>query len=175
MLMAAVVGMALQRATAQDAESLTVEVGDCAELASPEARLACFDAQVEAARGARPGSDERRGPAVPSASAPPSEVRSEPVRTTASDFGLTERRESRERRESAPPPGEVMATVAALRETVPNSYVITLDNGQVWRQTQPLAYPLREGSEVRIYTTGRFGYRLTNRKLRGFIKVERVR
>lgn len=178
-LMAAVVGTAgLQRATAQDAENLTVEVGDCAELASPEARLACFDAQVEAARGARPGSDERRGPAAPSASAPPSEVRSEPVRTTASEFGMNESREMRERRErreGAPLTQELVARVTELRETVPNAYLITLDNGQVWRQTRPLAYPLREGHEVRVYTTGRFGYRMTNRDLRGFIAVERVR
>jgi hypothetical protein len=31
-------------------------------------------------------------------------------------------------------PLEFVATVTALRQTVPNSRVITLDNGQVWQQ-----------------------------------------
>jgi len=167
-------------ATAQDSENLTVEVSDCAELASAEARLACFDAQVEAARRARPGSDERRGPVAdePSAGAPapsertaPAEVRQEPART-AGPLGV--RTEQRDTRESDAAPSEIVARVAELRETVPNSYVITLDNGQVWRQTRPMAYPLRQGLDVRIFKA-RWGYRMTNPKLRGFIQVERVR
>lgn len=176
--MAAVVGMAARSpATAQDSDNLTVEVSDCAELASAEARLACFDAQVEAARRARPGSDERRGAAAevpstgvpaaaPSERAAPAEVRREPART-AEPFGLRTE-------ESDAASSEIVARVAELRETVPNSYVITLDNGQVWRQTRPLAYPLWQGLEVRIYKA-RWGYRMTNRTLRGFITVERVR
>jgi hypothetical protein len=92
------------------------------------------------------------------------------VRTVEPARSSTERRNSSESE-----PVEFVARVAELRETVPNSYLITLDNGQVWRQTRPLAYPLRAGHEVRIYTQGRFGHRLTNRELRGFIVVERVR
>ena len=96
----------------------------------------------------------------------PAEVRQEPART-AGQFGLPTE-------ESDAAASEIVATVVELRETVPNSYVITLDNGQVWRQTRPLAYPLREGLAVRIYKA-RWGYRMTNRELRGFIAVERVR
>jgi hypothetical protein len=180
--MATVVGMAaLPRVTAQDAESLTVEVGDCAELASREARLACFDEQVEAARRARPGSSEPDGAAAPSAppanaspppanaSAAPPVVRSERARTAAPNPGSNERRDSRDSE-----PVEVVTRVAELRETVPNTWLITLDNGQVWRQTRPEPYPLRLGYEVRIYSS-KWGYRLTHRQLRGFIQVERVR
>jgi len=59
---------------------------------------------------------------------------------------------------------------------VPNTLLITLDNGQVWRQTQPEPYPLRVGHDVRLYSTNWGGaYRLTAANLHGNIQVERVR
>ena len=56
---------AMQLAVAQ----VSVDVSDCVELTKPEERLACFEAQVEAARNAPPaaappargGSGRRRG------------------------------------------------------------------------------------------------------------------
>ena len=158
-------GGAAARRRAQGTENLTVEVGNCAELASPEARLACFDAQVEAARRARPGSDSAARQPPPARARLRSEAA---IRTGEDGPRRTSARTSRaraviaasSRSRSISWPG-----VAELGETVPNSYLITLDNGQVWRRTRPLAYPLRAGHEVRIYTQGRFGYRLTNREL----------
>jgi hypothetical protein len=64
--------------------------------------------------------------------------------------------------------------VTELRQTVPNAYVITLDNGQVWRQAHPMPYPLRTGLVVQVRET-RMGYRLTAPELHGQINVERVR
>ncbi len=74
----------------------------------------------------------------------------------------------------AEPPPEILGTIVALRETVPDSFVITLDNGQVWRQTAPKEYPLRVGHKVRVYST-RFGQRLSAQELNGFIRVEQGR
>ncbi|HEU4619493.1 MAG TPA: hypothetical protein VFV10_15760 [Gammaproteobacteria bacterium] len=53
--------------------------------------------------------------------------------------------------------------------------MITLENGQIWRQMTPEIYPLQEGFEVKIYPT-RWGnaYRLSVEELGGFIQVERV-
>jgi hypothetical protein len=70
---------------------------------------------------------------------------------------------------------EIFGTIAEIRETVPNSWLITLENGQVWRQTLPRRYPLRVGHEVRIYTARLGGYRLSSVPLNGFVRVERVR
>jgi hypothetical protein len=144
-----VAGMA-QPVAAQD-ESLTVEVSECVELPTPEERLACFEKQVEVARTAPPAQ------AAPAASSAAPAAR-------AGDAA------------DAAPPQEIVAKVAELRQTVPNAYLITLDNGQIWRQMRPLYYPLRPGSDVRIYQS-KWGesYRLTNPQLRGFIQVERVR
>jgi hypothetical protein len=71
-------------------------------------------------------------------------------------------------------PVEIVATVTELRPTVPNAYVITLDNGQVYRQAHPMPYPLRVGLVVRVRETN-FGYRLSAPELNGQINVERVR
>lgn len=71
---------------------------------------------------------------------------------------------------------EYVGTIASLRERLPNQYLITLENGQVWRQVYPEHYRLQPGHRVRIYPT-RWGtsYRLTVEELHGFIQVERVR
>jgi hypothetical protein len=76
---------------------------------------------------------------------------------------------------AAQAPAEIQARIAELRETVPNAYLVTLDNGQVWRQTVPKQYPLQAGHPVRIYYSRWRSYRLTNDTLKGFIQVERVR
>jgi hypothetical protein len=158
----AIVASAAALAQTSAHQSLTIEVGECVELALPEERLACFEAQVEAAR-------RESGGASPARSAGPAATTAEPARAEPDRA-----RGRREKRDDAADASELVANVAELRETVPNAYLITLDNGQIWRQTRPMAYPLQPGAEVRIYSS-RWGDRLTNRQLRGFIQVERVR
>jgi hypothetical protein len=144
---AAVFAAALQLAAAQ----VSVDVSKCVELTKPEERLACFEAQVEAARDAPPPQPAPAAAAAGSAS-------------SGRDTGNT-----------SDDPEDIIAKVTELRETVPQSYLITLDNGQVWRQTVPEYYPLRLGSDVRIYFSRWRAYRLTSPVLRGHIQVERVR
>jgi hypothetical protein len=78
--------------------------------------------------------------------------------------------------ESKTQPQEVVATITDLRVTVPNSYRITLDNGQVWQQTYPETYPLQTGQRVTLQGS-KWGkaYRLTGEGMNGFIQVQRVR
>lgn len=130
------------------ASAQAVDVSECVKLTTPEDRLACFEAQVEGARNAPlPKSGAANG--------------------GSTEFGVDGDEE--------PEVQEIQALVTALRETVPNAYLITLDNGQVWRQTVPKIYQLRQGSPVRIYYSRWRNYRLTNDQLKGFIQVERVR
>jgi hypothetical protein len=185
-----------QPAAAQG-ERLTVEVGDCVDLPTPEQRLACFEAQVEAARRApaAPPSAPATSAAPSAATAPtaaPAAASAAPAAsstaapatttiavpasssTAPAEFGFRERPEEEE--EDAPPPPEVHAKVAELRETVPNAFLITLDNGQVWRQTRPEPYlSLRVGQDVRIFFSRWRTYRLDSPQMRGFLQVERVR
>ena len=129
-------------------DPVTIDASQCVNLPTPEQRLACYESQVETARTA---------PAAPAAPA-----------ASASGFPGADQ-------EERPTPPDIHAKVAELRETVPNAYLITLDNGQVWRQTVPENYPLRVGSDVRIYFSKWRAYRLTNAQARGYIQVERVR
>jgi hypothetical protein len=71
---------------------------------------------------------------------------------------------------------EILSTIADVRETRPNTYLVTLENGQIWRQMRPKWYPMRPGQAVRLYpTTWGNAYRLTAEELNSFIQVERVR
>jgi hypothetical protein len=176
---------AVQWAAAQN-ERLTVEVGQCVDLPTPEQRLACFEAQVEAARGAPAG-----GQAAPAAAPPSREpapragdtARASPYGAEAgapsaagevpAEFGFREARRAEPEPAAVP---EVRGKIVELRETVPNAFVITLDNGQVWRQTRPDPYVmLRVGYDVRINMSRFRAYRLTSPATRGFVQVERVR
>lgn len=130
------------------APAVSVDVSECVKLTTPEERLACFEAQVQNAGNA------------PAPAASGSE-------TKAAEFG--------EAGDQEPDVQEIEARITDLRETVPHAYVITLDNGQVWRQTVPKNYGLREGIPVRIYYSRWRAYRLTNDQLKSFIQVERVR
>ena len=151
--------------------TVTVDVARCLELDAPEARLACFGAQVDEVL-------EERSPAVP-------EATSEAVETVEADPATAQRQEAAGRaaaapvaepaRDSEPESGEFFGTIVDIRERLPNAYVIRLDNGQIWEQTEPKRYPLRPGLEVRIYPT-RWGsrYRLTGIDTGGNIQVRRV-
>ena len=151
------VGAIRLAAAQQQGEAVSVDVSKCVELTTPEKRLACFEAQVEAA-GAAPVAD---GAAAAGSG-------------TAAADSASRGKEEEEEADAHPP--DVVAKVAELREIEPSAYLITLDNGQVWRQTVPQAYGLREGSDVRIYFSSRWrSFRLTNPELRRFIQVERVR
>ena len=130
---------------------MSVDVSECVKLTTPEERLACFEAQVEGARNAP-------APA-----------------TSGNSSASSGSREFGQQGDPEPEVQEIEARVTDLRETVPHAYLITLDNGQVWRQTVPKAYGLREGIPVRIYYSRWRAYRLTNDQLKSFIQVERVR
>jgi hypothetical protein len=142
--------LALQPALSQDSsQTVTVDVAQCVELESLAARRECFATQVDAVleNGAEP---ER----------PAEEI---------------------ETQTSKEPPAEAddreyFGTITSIRERLPNAYVITLDNGQVWQQVQPEAYPLRPGLDVRIYPTD-WGnsYRLIGAGTGRHIQVRRVR
>ena len=198
-------GMATQ-GNAQNAGSMMVDVGPCIRLESAIQRFACYEQQVEnTLTGSNqafrplvvPGSSTPAAPApAPAASGtlpptgqtaqmPPSAPMPAPATSTApapapavtsndpeASFGLSEAR-TRQRDEVR----ELHSTITALEETVPYAYLITLANGQVWRQTTPdSSYRLQVGHNVRIYPSGwGSNYRLSAEPLRGFVQVERIR
>jgi hypothetical protein len=182
--------LAAGSALAQRDRSLEVDVAECVEIESPAERFRCYESRVDAALDAAepPAPDEAppaesSSPASGSSRASSSEAPAPiPEREIAAeraaapdDFGLRQPDE-RESGEEGGEQQEFFGTIASLRETVPNRYIITLENGQVWRQMRPTFYPLRPGHRVRIYSTN-WGdsFRMSSDELNGFIQVERVR
>ena len=160
--------MYFEHALAQDpASPVTIDAARCVELASPEQRLACFDAQVEsAARGERSESGSPApaaagvSPAGQQQSAPTVAVARVPPQNAAADV----------------PANEWVGTITSLRLRAPNLYLITLDSGQVWSQQVAERYSLRVGQRVRVYES-KWGSskRLEADGVKGFIQVELVR
>ena len=168
-------GAAIGAGAQQPTGPVAVDVSECVKLTTPEERLACFEAQVEDSRKApAPAATAAPAAAATTAAAAASAAPASPVAAGAAsavsvdEFGL-------DNGDLEPAGQEIQARVTDLRQTVPHAYLITLDNGQVWRQTVPKNYGLREGIPVRIYYSKWRAYRLTNEQLKSFIQVERVR
>jgi hypothetical protein len=121
-------------------------------------------APAATATSASPGAS----PPASSASAPPASAKS----PSADNAGFR----NQSAREAQPAVPDIVASVSELHETVPNAWQITLDNGQVWRQTIPQRFALKSGQRVTLRGS-KWGssYRLTADTLNGFIQVERVR
>jgi len=194
--------LAVRAASAQGAPvSLTIDVGDCLNLKSPGERFDCYERHVEAAKAAnRPAASAAPPPSVapvtapvptaaataPTASAQPPQARASAPASTASptappavaSTGTASSATDTEGfpQRSSPPPPDIVATVTELHETVPNAWLITLDNGQVWRQNIPQRFALKPGQRVTLHGT-KWGssFRLSADALNGFIQVERVR
>lgn len=90
---------------------------------------------------------------------------------TEENFGLKEKKKNNDEDVV-----ELISKITALNERLPNRYLITLENDQVWWQKVGSRYQMQVGDEVRIYPS-RWGgaYRLTVVDQSGFIQVERVK
>lgn len=160
----------------QENETLSVDVAECVDLDSEAARFACYEERVNAARASGASATAAQGSepeiAAPSASA------AEPAPSAAAEATASRNvsAEATSQEADEPEAGEIFGTITELRETIPDSWVITLDNGQVWQMNQSKRYPLRVGLEVRLSET-RWGpsYRLTALEHGGFVTVRRVR
>ena len=181
-------------------QPLTIEVSRCVNIKSAIERLTCYDelayqaqqanSKPEAADLSEPesgfGSDAPVAISEQESVAAAMVIQSAPVkeqvpvtdqtanktgRVTKENFGLTP-----EKKDDEKDLVELHSTISKLKETVPGRYLITLENGQVWRQMVGESYRLRVGHRVRIYST-HWGnaFRLSVEGMKGFVQVERAR
>jgi hypothetical protein len=193
---------AIERLTCYDEaeQPLTIEVSRCVNIKSAIERLTCYDelayqaqqanSELEAADLSKPESDsgsdapvaiiEQESVAATGVIQRPPVKEQVPVtdqtvhqagRVTEESFGLPP-----EKKDDEKDLVELHSTISKLKEIVPGRYLITLENGQVWRQMVGARYQLRVGHHVRIYPTGwGTSFRLSAEGVKGFIQVERVR
>ena len=181
-------------------QPLTIDVSSCVHIKSAIERLTCYDELADQALKTRSDLEpiDMSGPESDSGSnnpvttfeqervAPEEVIQSspkmeqvpvieqkigQPGRVIEEKFGLPP-----EKQEDEKDLVELHSTISELKEYVPNRYLITLENGQVWRQMVGEKYELRVGNNVSIYPS-RWGksFRLSVEGFKGFIQVERVR
>lgn len=158
-----------------------VDISDCRVIVDRLERFACYENLGDTARPAAPVRATQ--PAEPAPAVRPPQrtetVPAVPPRAQAAaeveNFGRNTETAMLRVIEGTDGKTELLDTVAGLSQPIPNTWVVTLQSGQTWRQTTGKRYALREGDEVRIYPT-RWGnaYRLTASRLSGYIQVERV-
>jgi len=175
---------------AQQADAFLIDAGPCLAFTTAVERLVCFEEQVKTAealetarasvtgRSAQPAISVR--PAAPAAANTQSRNQEQvqpaapvAINSTAENFGRATDAEIRQNKDGGE---EMFATIAEVKEIAPNKRLITLTNGQVWRQINSERYGLENEQTVRIYPT-KWGnsYRMAVEKLGGFIQVERVK
>lgn len=161
-------GLALSSsALGQSNDSLNVDVGECVKLESPGERLDCYERQVKRAQTA---------PAAPAAAAPPPVAAPPPAAPSAQPPRSARVEDARVANGTPSREPARSGTITALREIVPNRWLITLDNGQMWRQTYAEPFRLRIGQRVELtQSRGRSSYELTAVGMSGDIQVEPVR
>jgi hypothetical protein len=162
---AAVFGERAAQAAARPAPSSPVTA---APIRTPEPALAAT--AVPPAIPASPPAAPRTVSAAPASAT----AATEPVQPR--DYRQNRREEDERAAAAAASANDFTSRVQELHEVLPNAWQITLENGQVWRQTVSKHYELRPGAQVRIYGT-RWGSasRLSADTINGYIQVERVR
>jgi hypothetical protein len=106
------------------------DLARCAQIAAPDARLACFDALSSSAKRAAPVAPAAPGIAPPPAAAVTSATSAAPA-SDPRNFGLTQTQI-----QPVPQgPAAIEARVAKLINTRYGSNYVVLDNGQTWAYT----------------------------------------
>lgn len=162
----------------------SVEAGvRCAQVKDSLERLVCYDrvfsgAQVPVAapapRAVAPApAAPVAAPAAPVAA--PAAVASTPP-PAPREFGDDQVKRSEKQRQAESGPTSLTAQVSGLREYRPRTYLITLDNGQIWRQMDmDSLFQVAEGDTVQIEKGRLGGYRMarTSNGRSGWVRVNR--
>jgi hypothetical protein len=116
--------MVCAAATTPAADQVIDRVRACATEVNDAKRLACYDAAI----GRSAGRDDDIG------------VTGELLRSKRREAGLTVKA----------PPEDMSAKVVSVSLPPTGKFVVTLDNGQVWRQQEVLDFPLEKGDTVTV-------------------------
>ena len=144
----------------------------CASVSDGAKRLACYDAALAAAdadAAARLAEQRRAAEIAAAKAAEEAKARKEQERLAA--FGAADAKQAGGEEAI----NEISATIAELKEGL-SGFVVTLDNGQIWRQTESRTLPpVRVGDTVTIRKGVIGGYRMTFEQQQRTIAVKRVK
>jgi len=169
------------------AQPLPADLLACRDIAGADERLACYDQAVDRRAG------DARDPATssPPVTTPPASAQAEAAPSAADPgpgadtdplpapeelFGhdpaeIQRRMDQAAGREELQ---QITAEVVELIEISPDRIAVRLDNGQIWRQTVPSRFLLREGHEVEIRRASLGSYMMSRAGSSRSIRVERA-
>lgn len=148
---------ALAAGPASASDEVRATLGSCRALADDGERLACYDraaGRILAQSDAPTATRAAPASAAPVIAAPAPAAAAVPSPAAADNFGRERvqaaeaaKRQEQQTREI----GELSATVTDIDTRMDGLMTITLDNGQVWRQTRPDSmFRLKTGDSIRI-------------------------
>ena len=142
---------------------------ECAKIADPTARLACYDNNIRTA-GASPRS-------VPGAMPTPSGSGAPVAPNAPGGFGADDIRTPERFDPARNGASEISARVSAVREREPGVYLVTLENGAQWlfaESTNRAFAPPRQGGTVEIQRGALGGYLMVVGRQQG-VRVTRIK
>ncbi|MEJ2513640.1 MAG: hypothetical protein P8080_02330 [Gammaproteobacteria bacterium] len=147
----------------------------CAQIRDDAERLACFDRVARQQREAietPPPAPAPAAPAQPANSTPPPPPPA--PASTADDFGAEQTQAAAAETEDS---SKVMRTrIVGYFDGFTGDTELTLENGQVWRQTDSARLPVQETNPAVVIEKGFFGnYRLSVEGFNRSIRVKRVK
>jgi hypothetical protein len=147
----------------------------CRRIGAADERLACYDRVVDAVREELAPEAPPAEPQASSASAPRAEV---PEDRTLSErlFGRSDSEDARALRKTygLQTAQEISANVSEATRGADRRLLITLDNGQVWRQSETLSFSLHAGDLVDIEAGVAGAYYLRRNGKGRTIRVKRI-
>jgi hypothetical protein len=182
-------------AQAQAPESLAAQLERCAAVPDASTRLTCYDVlagKAAAAPAAHLGGPAPGGPAAEHMPSTDTAVRGSTAAVTPSaapaavspgtpaavpnlggaEFGV--RNGPLEAKLYPVREKRMLAAVSGVSTRARGELVVTLDNGQVWRQIQPADFPLKPGDHVEIDVGALGSYILWSPSSRRATKVTRI-
>jgi hypothetical protein len=146
-------------------------LADCRAVTDPAARLACYDALPGAALPASPAAAGSTPPSTPPAPAPatapdPESLFGLDATATAATLGAVV---------AVTPPDRLTATVTAVERTTDGKLLLTLANGQAWRQVDSRAAAVAAGATVQIRRAAFGSYLLSAGDRSQGVRVRRIR
>jgi hypothetical protein len=158
-------------AVAEAAPDLQTMIGQCAATPDGKERLACYDAIAQRLGTGHAPATTAAAP-VPAAAPPPAAVQRQPE----AQFGA----ESLKKEARAGQPqqlDEIHGAIAKLTFSPTGRAIVSLDNGQVWRQVEGDSdrFKGKQGEKATIARAILGSYSLTVEGRNQLIKVQRVR
>jgi hypothetical protein len=153
--------VALAAGPASAADEVRAALGNCRSLANDGERLACYDRAAGRilAQPASPAPAPAPAAATPAAAAPVAAA-AIPATTAASAPGTADNfgrervlaaEEAKRQQQETRAIGELSASVTGIETRMDGLMTITLDNGQVWRQSRPDSmFRLKTGDRIKI-------------------------